>query len=132
MRPKTFAQPTWIEFEGERVFRLLNRYPDHARFELIGFEGQIFINEYRQTCLQVLDAIISKTQDVAAFAYSFSSPAFVNIPDIEAPRRLARRAHRSSRYDGMGPLPPVTSEGRERLGMAAQPGRVSPPSSVRR
>lgn len=84
MKPKAFAQPAWISFQGDRVFRLLQHNPDSAHFEVIGFENQVQILDYRPGTLNTLEKILAQQQDVSTFPAAFNTPALVDIEDLQA------------------------------------------------
>lgn len=85
MKPKTFAQPAWISFQGDRVFRLLQHDPDCAHFELIGFENKVKVIDYRPKTLKTLEKILTQQQNASIFPPAFNTPAFVHIKDLQAP-----------------------------------------------
>jgi hypothetical protein len=84
MNPKPFAQPSWISFQGDRVFRLLHHNPDYAQFELIGFENKITLLDYRPKTLKTLEKILAHKENVNTFPSAFNTPAFVDIKDLQS------------------------------------------------
>ena len=83
MKPKAFAQPAWMEFQGDYVFNLLQRYPDHAEFTLVGFGDDVVIYDYRQTTRDAVDALLAGDLDELDFAPQFNQPAFVTIETFD-------------------------------------------------
>ena len=83
MKPKAFAQPTWITLQGDYVFNLLQRYPDHAEFALEGFGEDVLIYDYRQTTMDAVDALLAGELDDLDFAPQFNQPAFVTIGSFD-------------------------------------------------
>ncbi len=84
MKPKDFAQPSWIAFQGDRVLRLLHQNADYAQFELIGFENKVALFDYRPKTLKVLEGILAHREKVNAFPLAFNTPAFVHIKDLQS------------------------------------------------
>lgn len=93
MKPKPFAQPAWIDFQGEEVFRPAEYYSDHVVFEILGFAGKIQVIDYRSSTVQALEAIKSKYLNGALFPQVFNVPAFVSIPQPDvSPLEIELRA----------------------------------------
>lgn len=78
MKEVLFSGPSAIFIQGIRVLRLVAREPDHAFYEVIGFENMLFIMDYRDSGLRAIDDILHDDQ-LNEFADKFNVPAFTVI-----------------------------------------------------
>lgn len=83
MKPKAFAQPAWMTFQGNYVFNLLQRYPDHAEFTLEGFGEDVFVYDYRQSTMDAVDSLLAGELEDMEFGPQFNQPAFVTIESFD-------------------------------------------------
>lgn len=78
MKKRIFTGDVQVEIQGPRVLRLLHQSPTYAEYEVIGFEGQIFLRDFRPSALDALD-YLARTNDVRFIADALSQPAFALI-----------------------------------------------------
>lgn len=70
--------PAMVSIQGPRVLRLLECQGRCALFDVIGFEEQIFIKDFRSNTLNAI-AELDTSDDVQNFIYEFIAPALVTI-----------------------------------------------------
>ena len=73
-----FSGHVQVEIQGPKVLRLLQRTIQHAKYEVVGFEEKVAIQDSRVQGLQAIDYLES-SGDGTYFPDEFSSPAFVQI-----------------------------------------------------
>lgn len=87
MKKRIFTGDVQVEIQGHRVLRLSHQSPSYAEYEVIGFEGQIFLRDFRPSALDALDYLV-KTNDERFIADALSQPAYALIWSDESDRIL--------------------------------------------
>ena len=67
-----------VTIQGPRVLRLLASQNKFALFDVIGFENQIFIQDFRQNCVRAIHEL-EKNDDATQFPHEFNVPAYVTV-----------------------------------------------------
>lgn len=71
-----------VEAQGPRVLRLIQRHPDHAEYEVIGFHGMVTVKDYRPDALAALDIFANDSRAID-FGNEFSQPSAAQIGILE-------------------------------------------------
>ncbi len=79
MNKSVFSGTAWVEIQGERVLRLVERYPDHSEYRVHGFQDPVIIKDYRQATKRALANVMDLGRDVKEFAPHYNTPALVYI-----------------------------------------------------
>ena len=78
-----FSGATEVAIQGDRVLRFLDCTGNQAKYEVIGFEHlPLLLIDTRQAGLQAIQELLA-TNDLAAFAPKFNSPAYVRVFEDE-------------------------------------------------
>ncbi|MBK8904526.1 MAG: hypothetical protein IPM53_25330 [Anaerolineaceae bacterium] len=69
---------TFVTIQGPRVLRLLEFQNEFALFDVIGFENQIFVQDFRQNSIRAVYELEEK-DDPSFFADEFNAPAHLTV-----------------------------------------------------
>lgn len=73
-----FSGHVQVEIQGPKVLRLLQRTIQYAKYEVVGFEEKVAVQDSRAQGLQAIDYLES-SGDATYFPDDFSSPAYAQI-----------------------------------------------------
>lgn len=73
-----FSGHVQVEIQGPKVLRLLQRTMQYAKYEVVGFEEKVAIQDSRVEGLQAID-YLEASGDATYFPDAFSSPAYAQI-----------------------------------------------------
>lgn len=73
-----FSGHVQVEIQGPKVLRLLQRTIQYAKYEVVGFEEKVAVQDSRTQGLQAID-YLEASGDATYFPDEFSSPAYAQI-----------------------------------------------------
>lgn len=76
-----FENTIHVEIQGPRVLELVERWPEYAEYEVIGFHRTVTIHDFRPDSLTALDSVLAG--EPFEFGESFSTPAYAVITFTE-------------------------------------------------
>lgn len=75
-----FSQPSFVTIQGPRVLEYLSRQQDSVTYNVIGFDGTVYLIDYRHAGLKAIDRLLF-SGNLDDFAPEFNSPAHVVIEE---------------------------------------------------
>jgi hypothetical protein len=80
METVLFSDTLFVEIEGTKVLRLVERFSDCAEYTIHGFQDKAILRDYRRRGLRAIDYVLATT-DINRFPEDFNGLAYATIID---------------------------------------------------